>query len=146
MILAPKDMQVFRGADGIACKYNWNSLPLANMQVIMIILDSIPYIWCSFFRRGLITHVHCLSQQCYWVLLGRFPKIYASNLPRTDSSWYQDLGFQVSTSSFSLSCIIFHDSNLPGVLTSDSDFGQFCNCMFCNFMFLGDFIVRSYYL
>jgi hypothetical protein len=44
MILAPKDMQVFRGADGIACKYNWNSLPLANMQVIMIILDSIPYI------------------------------------------------------------------------------------------------------
>ena len=105
-------LQQARSADGNACKYNWNSLPLANMQVIMIVLDSIhifdvPYL-------DMWTHVHYLSQRYRWILLGRFPKIYASNLPRTDSSWYQDLGFQVRTSSFSLSCVIFHDSNFTG--------------------------------
>lgn len=48
----------------------------------------------------LFLHTHILIwsvlQRYCRIILGRFPEIYASYLPRIDCSWYQDMGFQVS--------------------------------------------------
>jgi len=94
-------LQSARSAEGITRKYNQNSLPLANMQVahkISHVFD-IPLLY-------VLTHVLSRSQWYCRNLLGRFPKIHASNLPRTDSSRYQDMGFQVSI--VLASCIVLH--------------------------------------